>query len=105
MNLASLLLLTVLGSDIPSASAWAQNAPRAGSPLPCPGPGVVQRALPSAKGLKPGIYETAPYTSIVIVPRRHVDDGIFVRPREPVPSMPIITVTPELRFIPRNPRK
>jgi hypothetical protein len=65
----------------------------------------VERNLPSPTVLKPGIYRTLPYTSIVIVPRLQVDDGAIVRPREPAPSMPIIAVRPELRFIPWSPKK
>lgn len=49
--------------------------------------------------LKPGVYETWPYTCIVVVPGPHPDD------KSMVPStgdgMPVIK--PDLRFIPRKP--
>jgi hypothetical protein len=48
--------------------------------------------------LLPGVYETAPYTCIVVVPEKHVDDSIFVAPTESVTRMPV--VKPELQFIP-----
>jgi len=48
----------------------------------------------------PGIYKTAPYTCIVVVPGGHPDDKM-IHPRGTPPSMP--TVQPDLRFIPLKP--
>ena len=45
----------------------------------------------------PGIYKTAPYTCIVIVPGPHPDDQA-VKPVGPAPPMP--TIEPKLEFIP-----
>jgi len=52
---------------------------------------------------KPGIYETAPYTSIIVVPGPHPDDRAIVPlggPGTAIPSIP--TIQPELRLIPRD---
>jgi len=62
---------------------------------------------PSAP-LAPGVYETAPYTCIVVVPRHHLDDRMIIGGQAVginavvAPSMPM--VKPELRFIPRGNR-
>jgi hypothetical protein len=62
--------------------------------------------------LKPGTYETFPYTCIVVVPSSHPDDRALIVPpphpddqailgkRGPELSMP--TLPPNLRFIPRT---
>ncbi len=68
------------------------------------------RPLGTAGGsqVQPGIYETEPYTCIVVVPRAHPDDKMIVGQGRPtgtnvfVPRMPM--VQPELRFIPRGNR-
>lgn len=58
--------------------------------------------------LEPGIYEAAPFTCIVVVPGRHLDDKMIVGGQSLagtnvfVPRMPM--VRPELRFIPRGRR-
>ncbi len=64
-----------------------------------------QRLLPAPP--KPGVYETRPYTAIVIVPGPHPDDRAIVgssggRPGVPMvaPDMPM--AVPELRFIPHT---
>jgi hypothetical protein len=49
---------------------------------------------------EPGVYETAPFTGIVVVPGPHPDDRMVVRLGAFQPSMP--NVQPELRFIPRG---
>ena len=104
MNLKSVLLLATLGSGISGESGWGQNARATQSPLSRPGPRAVQRELPSAPVLKPGIYETAPYACIVVVPPPHADDRAVIDPGGRVASMPMITVEPQLRLIPRKPR-
>jgi hypothetical protein len=56
--------------------------------------------------LKPGVYETYPYSCIVVVPGAHPDDksiigaGQLVGGGQPVERMP--TMNPELLFIPRS---
>lgn len=63
---------------------------------------------PGGGQLQPGIYETEPYTCIVVVPGPLPDDKIIVGRGRPegtnvfVPRMPM--VQPELRFIPRGKR-
>jgi hypothetical protein len=105
VRLTALILIVLVGPAISSAWGWEQTTSLTESPLARPGRWTVERKLASPKVLKPGIYETAPYTCIVIVPRPHVDDRAIVGPRGRVPSMPIITVRPELRFVPRSQRK
>ncbi len=64
--------------------------------------------IPSGDRPRPGVYETAPYTCIVVVPGPQADDKMIVgRYRMAttnvlVPRMPM--VQPELRFIPREKR-
>jgi hypothetical protein len=48
--------------------------------------------------LAPGVYQTLPYTCLVVVPNPHLDDGIVCPAGSGRLSMP--TVKPELRFIP-----
>jgi hypothetical protein len=50
--------------------------------------------------LTPGVYETAPYTCIVVVPKEHPDKMAVGRGAEQAIEMP--TVMPDLRFIPRS---
>jgi hypothetical protein len=47
--------------------------------------------------LKPGVYKTAPYASIVIVPSKNPGDRIVVAPAASGSTMPVIK--PELRLI------
>jgi hypothetical protein len=47
---------------------------------------------------EPGVYLTAPFACIVIVPPNHLDDAIAVPPPETAFTMPILK--PDLRFIP-----
>ncbi len=67
---------------------------------------VVRPLSPHPNGdvpLAPGIYETTPYTCIVVVPGGHPDDKMIRRAPSAntvTPGMPI--VKPELRFIPRG---
>ena len=53
-------------------------------------------------GLAPGIYETEPYTCIIIVPGEHPDDRMAIHPPDPAPNMPVLK--PDLRFIPVQPK-
>jgi hypothetical protein len=46
----------------------------------------------------PGVYRTAPYSCIVMVPGPHPDDQAIVNPRGGHDTMPVIT--PDLQFIP-----
>jgi hypothetical protein len=50
--------------------------------------------------LAPGVYETAPYTCIVVVPGGHADDAIAKGTPGTAPEMP--TITPDLQFRPRG---
>jgi len=88
-----------------------KNAPapstNAGPRIAGPNQGQVLFLQPNrpAGQLAPGVYETAPYTCIVVVPGAHPDDkmivgGAAVGMNEVDPKMPI--VRPELRFIPRG---
>jgi hypothetical protein len=61
------------------------------------------RSPPAPPGIAPGIYKTAPYTCIVVVPGPCPDDSAIVSPHGKKYSMPIIK--PELRFIPLGPAK
>jgi hypothetical protein len=53
--------------------------------------------------LKPGVYGTAPFTCIVVVPPAGVDERSLVSPQGVFPEMP--TRRPDLQFIPRNSAK
>src|SRR2546425_7211636 len=93
--------------------------------MPLPAPGVVQSSKFKVQGSRfavpnflpssvfhpqlwpsspprpqPGIYETAPYTSIVVVPGPHPDDRMIVGLGGGQSSMPV--AQPELRLIPRS---
>jgi hypothetical protein len=67
---------------------------------------VLTNYTPSVSGPRfppPGVYETAPYSCIVIVPGLPADYRFLRPPAYAGPPMP--AVQPELRFIPRAPRK
>ena len=57
------------------------------------------KAPAQAFPLKPGVYETKPYSCIVVVPGPHPDDIALVPPPAGAEAMP--TVKPDLQFIPR----
>jgi hypothetical protein len=59
------------------------------------------RVLPTH--LQPGIYETAPYSGLVLVPGSCGDERAIIVPSVQDFSMPM--VEPDLRFIPRTPAK
>ena len=115
----------VLGSRSSSASSipWLEDSPsnallitssagRAQAPgfafVPQPG-FKVQTVAPSnhlsllspPRSIPPGVYKTAPYSCIVVVPGPHPDDRCIVGPGDGDYSMPIIK--PDLRFIPLHP--
>ena len=50
--------------------------------------------------LQPGVYETRPFTCIVVVPGNHLDDKMIIGGKGNQPSMPI--KTPGLEFIPHG---
>jgi len=70
-------------------------------------PRVPQSARPrrpaSPDQLPAGVYRTAPYSCIVLVPGPHPDDRAIVNPRGGDSAMPIIK--PDLQFIPLRPAK
>ena len=82
------------------------NGPAARTPKVRP---IAPKVVPSVNRLfaqrpalpAPGIYETAPFTCIVVVLGPHPDDR-SVRSPAVAPFMP--TVRPGMRFIPRAPR-
>ena len=49
----------------------------------------------------PGVYKTAPYSCLVVVPGPLADDQCIVNPGANPSAMPM--VTPELRFLPWGP--
>ncbi len=57
---------------------------------------------PTAALPAPGVYRTAPFACIVVVPGNHLDDPMAVRPGANTPSMPVLK--PELHFIPLHPK-
>ncbi len=76
-----------------------------GAPLVIP-PGVQGLVLsnrvlvPTAPAMvPPGVYETGPYSCIVVVPGPHADDCSIINPGGGGYSMPI--GRPDLRFVPR----
>lgn len=58
-------------------------------------------AEPSGE-LKPGVYETSPFTCIVLVPGPHPDENKRSTYPAEAASLHMPTITPELRFIPRK---
>ncbi len=68
---------------------------------------VLQVCKPStSQPLKPGIYQTAPFSCIVVVPGPHLDDRAIVGAGPSVPeTLRMPTVRPDLQFIPWSPRK
>ena len=65
-----------------------------------PNPVVVPSA-PSA--VPPGVYRTAPYNCIVVIPGPQLDDKCIVNPGGGNDPMPVIK--PDLQFIPWSPAK
>ena len=65
--------------------------------------GLTNRApsVVSPTRVPPGVYRTAPYSCIVVVPGPNLDDRFIVNPGGGSLSMP--TIKPDLRFIPLNP--
>jgi hypothetical protein len=65
------------------------------------------RRSPAPLQLKPGIYETAPYTCIVIVPDPHVDERAIIGsgPSNAPDLLKMPTNRPDLQYIPRVPGK
>ena len=61
------------------------------------------RNSPVPPAPKPGVYETAPFSCIVLVPGPHPDDRAIIGSDRGnnYSAMPI--VRPDLRFIPRSP--
>ena len=89
------------GSNAPvSASTPALKTPAQARLL---APSVRRHPPDSPARPAPGVYRTAPYSCIVVVPGPHLDDRFVTTPREGQSSMPIIR--PELRFIPLHPPK
>ena len=87
------------GSNAPILVFPPGQKPRAHAQLFAPSARHYGRA-PSANP-PPGVYKTAPYTCIVVVPGPHRDDQCVVNPGESDSSMPI--VKPDLQFIPLHP--
>lgn len=73
------------------------------TPTPAPAPGG-SRPTPGAvvplvkQSLPPGLYKTAPYSCLVLVPGSHLDEAAVRRPPGDGSRMPI--VKPDLQFIP-----
>jgi hypothetical protein len=61
------------------------------------------RTAKATMPLKPGIYETAPYSCLVNVPGAQEDEKALIAPRGAAPPMPV--VKPELQFTPWSPGK
>jgi hypothetical protein len=117
----------VLHKGPPSAptTPWLSNAPGnvilipplAGNSLlplvpPPPKPQFKHQTLPPTPRLRsqaapaiipPGVYRTAPYSCIVVVPGPQLDDKCIVNPGGGNDPMPIIK--PDLQFIPWGPAK
>ena len=56
--------------------------------------------LTRTNDILPGIYESAPFTCIVLVPDHDMDPDFVRSPRLPSSAMPVIQ--PEMRLIPRS---
>ncbi len=87
--------------------AFAKSISSAGAPLFRSVPRVVTRKPTWPSRLAPGIYEAAPCTGFVIVPKAHLDERAIIQPggqafsAEAVrPGMPALE--PPLWLIPRS---
>jgi hypothetical protein len=58
---------------------------------------------PTSQPLPPGVYQTYPYTIILIVPGRGIDDRIVVEPPNANSKMP--RIKPPMKVIPLSPAK
>ncbi|SRR5258705_6036764 len=71
-----------------------------------PPKGATNAAAPgsASPSLKPGTYQTQPYSMIVKAPGKHPDETIASRAPEitSVPEAPMPVIKPELRFVPRK---
>ncbi len=56
-----------------------------------------------SNALPPGVYNTEPYTSLVLVPGPHPDDKCIIGNGAAQPPIRMPTVKPDLQFIPRKP--
>jgi hypothetical protein len=69
--------------------------------IPRDAQGSADHATPAPEPLKPGVYETKPYSSIVLVPGPHPDDKMVFGMDRPKVEMP--TKRPDLDLRPRIP--
>jgi hypothetical protein len=58
--------------------------------------------LTRTNAVPPGIYESAPFTCIVLVPDHHMDPHFVVPPRMPPSASAMPVIQPEMRLIPRS---
>jgi hypothetical protein len=66
-----------------------------------PGKTLSPRA-PAGTALKPGVYEAAPYTAIIIFPPPCAEEArMIIRPKKVDPDMPMLQ--PKLQFVPHKP--
>ena len=85
-------------SALTNRSAFRIPAPRRPQAAPSP-----TRPLPVARPPAPGVYETTPYTCIVVVPGAHPDDKICVGgPGLGTVGRRMPIIKPDLQFIPRK---
>ena len=107
---ASLMLWPgMTSSNTPVIFYAGSNAPLSVFPPAQRPPAQAQLFAPSARHRNrapsgnppPGVYKTAPYSCIVVVPGLHPDDRCIVNPGESDSSMPILK--PDLQFIPLHP--
>jgi hypothetical protein len=85
-----------------------RNSTRRTLIIPPPQARPVLQAKPSnaPPRLKPGVYQTYPFSCIVIVPPPHLDDGAVVGSGPLSTNLfHLPTIRPELKFIPLSPAK
>jgi len=95
--------LAVLGAVAASCAAPAQFKSPSAPWRPPSAMCVKRQVLRWPRTLPPGIYETAPYSCIVVVPGPHADDRCVLVPSSR--GFPTPVIRPGLQFIPRIPRK
>jgi len=71
-------------------------------PLKIPPVEVPERHPPSGR-LPPGVYQTYPYTILLMAPRSGIDDRILAQPPNPNSKMPVIK--PHIEVVPGPPAK
>lgn len=103
MKALSLGFVAVLGPALSCVAGSVQTNLHVLPPRKVPAPFAELRRLPPPEPLPPGVYEAKPSTALVLVPRANIDPGIVANPG--AREFPMPTKKPDLRLVPRVPKK